>query len=62
MGNLMFVCPHGHYSIVSSQLVRVSNSAILIRCSVCQEQTIIPCNLPVTDAKSPERTDGTRQT
>lgn len=41
MGKPLFVCPKGHYSILIPALLTVSKDAITIRCSVCQEETVL---------------------
>lgn len=41
MGKPIFVCSRGHYSILNPTLVTVSLDGIAIRCSVCQEVTLI---------------------
>lgn len=41
MGKPIFICSRGHYSILNPTLVTVSLDGIAIRCSVCQEVTLI---------------------
>ncbi|WP_160327190.1 hypothetical protein [Ferroacidibacillus organovorans] len=41
MGKPLFVCPKGHYSILTPALITVSADTIAIRCSVCQEATVL---------------------
>jgi hypothetical protein len=41
MGKPLFICPRGHYSILNPTLVTVSPDGIAIRCTVCQEVTLI---------------------
>ncbi|QSO53127.1 hypothetical protein [Alicyclobacillus sp. ALC3] len=57
MSKPIFICPKGHYSFVSPELFSIHHGDIVIRCSVCQESTIVHCDLAVTDNAKPERTD-----
>lgn len=53
MGKPMFICPKGHYSIVSPDMFSMSPYEIVIDCSVCHELTFVPCQT-MTDGEEPE--------
>lgn len=53
MGKPMFICPKGHYSIVSQEMFSVSPDEIVIDCSVCHELTFVTCKT-TADGEKPE--------
>lgn len=55
VGKPMFICPKGHYSIVSPEMFSVSPNEIVIHCCVCHEPTFVSCQT-MTDGEKPECT------